>query len=99
MYWALHNTHAPLEAPRRFLDLYPRFANDTRKQALSAMVSVVDEAVANVTDALRRTGMWETTLLIWTTDNGSPIQVWLFTLYYTHYLRYLLTHLPLTTDN
>jgi len=76
VYWALHNTHAPIEAPRRFLDLYPHLANDTKRQTFSAMVSVVDEGVANVTRALKsRAGMWERTLLIWTTDNGSPIQV------------------------
>jgi arylsulfatase B len=74
MYLALHNTHAPLEAPQRFLNMYSHFANDTRKQTLSAMVSVVDESVANLTAALKaQPGMWENTLLVWTTDNGSPV--------------------------
>ena len=40
------------------------------------MVSVVDEAVANVTAALKaRPGMWARTLLVWTTDNGAPVHV------------------------
>ena len=39
------------------------------------MVSVVDESVRNVTDALVEAGMWNDTLLVWTTDNGSPVQV------------------------
>ena len=39
------------------------------------MVSVVDRSVENVTAALQRTGMWDKTLFIWTTDNGSPTQV------------------------
>ena len=39
------------------------------------MVSVVDESVRNVTEALRRRGMWNDSLVVWTTDNGSPIQV------------------------
>ena len=39
------------------------------------MVSTVDETAKNVTDALRATGMWETTLFVWSTDNGSPVQV------------------------
>jgi len=75
IYWALHNTHAPIEAPQRFLDLYPQFEADVKKQTFSAMVSVVDESVANVTSALHQSGMWEQTLFVWTTDNGSPIQV------------------------
>jgi arylsulfatase A-like enzyme len=39
------------------------------------MMSVVDETVANVTAALKRRGMWNNTLLVWTTDNGSPVDV------------------------
>jgi arylsulfatase A-like enzyme len=38
-------------------------------------VSVVDEAVKNVTEAVKARGMWEHTLFVWTTDNGSPVQV------------------------
>merc|ERR1719454_463591 len=39
------------------------------------MVSFVDETVLNLTQALESAGMWSNTLFIWTTDNGSPIQV------------------------
>ena len=31
VYWALHNTHAPLEAPPRFLRLYPQSATMRKK--------------------------------------------------------------------
>ena len=74
VYWAIHNTHAPIEAPQRFIDPYAHF-NDPRKETFSAMVSVVDESVKNVTDALQAAGMWEDTFFVWTTDNGSPINV------------------------
>ena len=75
MYLALHNTHTPVEAPDRFVALY-NFGNDTLRDRFHGMVSVVDEVVANVSAALRRkAGMWERTLLIWTTDNGSPVEV------------------------
>ena len=39
------------------------------------MVSVVDESVRNVTHALKAASMWDDTLFVWTTDNGSPVQV------------------------
>jgi arylsulfatase A-like enzyme len=73
IYLALHNTHAPIEAPERFVAMY-NYSNK-RKNTFLAMVSVVDESVANVTAALKDTGMWTDTILIWTTDNGSPVNV------------------------
>ena len=72
-YLALHNTHGPVEAPEEFESLYKfPFA---LQNTFDAMVSVVDSTVANVTSALKSTGMWNTTLVIWTTDNGSPCEV------------------------
>ena len=47
----------------------------TARQTFSGMVSAVDEAVSNVTAALEGAGMWATSLFVWTTDNGSPVQV------------------------
>ena len=73
LYFALHNTHGPIEAPRRFIDMY-NFSLPLRN-TFDAMVSVVDESVANVTRALRETGMWNNTLFVWATDNGSPVNV------------------------
>tara|TARA_B100000795_G_C22800357_1_gene441561 strand:- start:2085 stop:3749 length:1665 start_codon:yes stop_codon:yes gene_type:complete len=73
MYLALHNTHAPIEAPQRFIDLYN--SSDIKQNTFNAMVSVVDETIKNVTDALKENQMWNNTLFIWTTDNGSPVQV------------------------
>ena len=32
------------------------------------MVSVVDESVGNVTKALKSTGMWENSVVVWMTD-------------------------------
>lgn len=73
MYLALQDTHSPYEAPQRFIDMYSFNATEApRKNTFFAMVSVIDEGVRNVTAALRSTGMWENTLLIWATDNGSP---------------------------
>lgn len=73
MYLALHETHGPVEAPKRFIDEYD--FDDTFKNSFSAMVSVVDETVKNVTDTLKEKGLWNNTLVVWTTDNGSPVQV------------------------
>ena len=74
MYLALHNTHAPIQAEQKYLDLYPDVA-DPLQRHFWAMVSTVDDTVRNVTAALKARGLWDNTVLLWLTDNGSPIQV------------------------
>ena len=39
------------------------------------MVGYVDDALRNLTAALKSANMWDDTLLIFTTDNGSPVTV------------------------
>merc|ERR1712232_1139573 len=73
MYLALQNTHGPIQAPDEYCSMY-NFDLEKRN-TFNAMVSVVDRTVENVTAALHRTGMWSNTVLVWTTDNGSPTQV------------------------
>jgi arylsulfatase I/J len=76
MYFALHDTHAPLEAPWQFVAPYAaKFPTDTKRSIFSGMVGFVDEATRNVTEALIAADMWENTLFIWSTDNGSPVTV------------------------
>ena len=52
------NTDAPIEAPQRFVSLYSHF-NDPKKETFTAMVSVVDESVKNVTTVRLRAALME----------------------------------------
>ena len=82
LYFALHNTHGPTQAPQRLIDLYDGH-DDCRTvgnlsdcaiiHTFAAMITAVDETVFNVTTTLKESGLWENTLLIWTTDNGAEI--------------------------
>jgi len=74
MYLALHDTHSPLEAPWPYVAPYAaKWPTDTKRSIFSGMVSYVDETTKNVTNTLRSAGMWDNTLFVWTTDNGSPV--------------------------
>mmetsp|Transcript_30384 Transcript_30384/g.66561 ORF Transcript_30384/g.66561 Transcript_30384/m.66561 type:complete len:596 (+) Transcript_30384:74-1861(+) len=73
MYLALHNTHGPIQAPDEFVALYNYSL--PKRNTFNAMVSVVDSTVANVTAALKKAGLWDNCLFVWTTDNGTPVQV------------------------
>ena len=69
MYYALQCAHAPNE-PDAYYALY---ADRTEEFAnYNGMISAVDSAVGNVTDALKANGMWENSLIVFTSDNGGP---------------------------
>jgi arylsulfatase A-like enzyme len=72
LYIAPNTPHNPTEAEQRFLDLYPNIT-DPLQQKFYAMLSAHDEGVKNVVEALQTTGLWENTLFVWASDNGSPV--------------------------
>lgn len=74
MYLALHNTHAPIEALPEDLVLYNKTFPSLQARYYGMMTSV-DRTVGAVTAALKAKGLWENTIVCWTTDNGAPVQV------------------------
>jgi len=74
LFWALHIVHAPLQVPKKFLDMYSEMATDDwRRQRYLAMTRYMDSAVESVTALLKQNGMYNDTLIVFTSDNGGPI--------------------------
>ena len=69
-YW-MQNTHAPVEVPLQYQDLY--HFDPPELNTFYGMISVVDEAVGNVTRALKERGVWGNTVVLYTHDNGAPL--------------------------
>ena len=64
--------HAPQEVPVQFSDLYPQPKYDMDYAIMNGMASMADAVLGNITVALQKKGMWENTLLVYTSDNGGP---------------------------
>ncbi|XP_022617527.1 arylsulfatase I-like [Seriola dumerili] len=67
---SLQAVHTPLQPPKPYIYPYRDMANVARRK-FAAMVSTVDEAVRNVTYALRKYGYYKNSVIIYSTDNGA----------------------------
>merc|ERR1711934_191487 len=82
MYYAFHTScvgwnrtgtaggeHDTLQPEKHYYDKF-WYVDDPDRRANQAMVNLMDDVVGNITSALHRNGMWENTLLLWSSDNG-----------------------------
>jgi|TARA_B110000208_G_scaffold60794_1_gene79094 arylsulfatase A-like enzyme len=68
----LHLTHQAVHSPWEEPPLSQQIPNGSVwwDQTWGSMLNVLDKGIANVTNALRAKGMWESTLIVLVSDNG-----------------------------
>ncbi|KAM8847726.1 arylsulfatase I-like [Synchiropus picturatus] len=69
IYLSFQAVHTPLQSPQEYIYPYRELENVARRR-YAAMVSAVDEAVHNITYALRKYGYYQNSVMIFSTDNG-----------------------------
>ena len=70
LYLPLHNVHAPFQAPKEWIDLYPEGSTCDFRRTFQAMVSVADNVTGHVVQLMKERNMWDNTLMVVSADNG-----------------------------
>ena len=73
LYLPFNAQHAPLQAPKKYLDRFPNIA-DEKRRIFAAMLSSMDDAVGVVMDKVRGMGQEDNTIVFYIADNGGPTQ-------------------------
>jgi len=71
LYLPFNAQHAPLQAPKKYLDRFPDI-KDEKRQLFAAMMSGMDDAVGRVLAKVKEIGQEENTLIVFFSDNGGP---------------------------
>ncbi|XP_060597804.1 arylsulfatase J-like [Ruditapes philippinarum] len=74
IYLSFQAVHAPLQVPDKYFNAYPHI-NDLNRRKYAGMVSCMDEEVGNIVEAIKERGIWNNTVIIFTTDNGANPKV------------------------
>jgi len=70
LYVPFNGVHSPFQVPEEYVKPYPQLKGN--RQKLAGMLAAVDEAVGKIEDALKKAGLYENTLLVFSSDNGGP---------------------------
>ncbi|KAK7077117.1 hypothetical protein SK128_010596 [Halocaridina rubra] len=73
LYFPFQSVHAPMQVPQTYTQAYSNVENFKRKKFLG-MVLAMDEAVGRVVEALKKTGHYKNSVIIFTTDNGGSLK-------------------------
>jgi len=72
LYLAYQAVYKPLEVPEIYIEPYES-VKDIDRRMLAGITACMDEGILNVTTALENSGLWNNTILIFSTDNGASV--------------------------
>lgn len=71
LYLAMQSVHSPIECPAENVTPYAWITNPHRR-VMGGMVSVLDQQVGRVVDAMKVHGLWDNHVMVFAADNGGP---------------------------
>ncbi|KAK7507327.1 hypothetical protein BaRGS_00001262 [Batillaria attramentaria] len=73
VYLPYQSVHGPLQVPEDYVKKYCSHVHNVTRRTKCGMIAALDEAVGNVTSALKARNMLDNTLILFSTDNGGPV--------------------------
>jgi arylsulfatase A-like enzyme len=73
LYLPFNAQHAPLQAPQKYLDRFPKI-KDQKRKLFAAMMSAMDDAVGAVLAKIQALGQDKQTMIFFIGDNGGPTE-------------------------
>ena len=73
LYLPYNAPHYPMEAPKKWMDLYEGM--ETNRRPYAAMISCLDDSVGQIVAKIQELGLLEDTLLVFASDNGPSNEV------------------------
>ena len=70
LYLPFNGVHSPFQVPDSYLKPYGALKGN--RQKLAGMLAAVDEAIGKIEESLKKAGMLENTLIVFSSDNGGP---------------------------
>ena len=70
LYLPFNGVHSPFQVPDSYLNPYGALKGN--RQKLAGMLAAVDEAIGKIEESLKKAGMLENTLIVFSSDNGGP---------------------------
>lgn len=70
LYVPFNGVHSPFQVPAEYLKPYAHLKGN--RQKLAGMLAAVDEAIGQIEASLKKAGMLENTLIVFSSDNGGP---------------------------
>ncbi len=94
LYLPYHAVHGPMQVPEQYKKPFKHKIKNKERLSLAGMVSCLDEAIANVTQTLKETGLYNNTIMIFSTGknmkltNNLKIQTQKFQTIYPNRVKY-----------